>query len=109
LNVATGAGPKSWRRSTCLNLKAVAPGFLVEFATAIEVIEEIERKVRKPAVTSNRGMFWHCLRRAGIDDRIPNFGRLFREFYALRLEAGSGSLGAPSPMGKPIASPSNLA
>jgi len=46
---------------------------------SIEVIEEIEAATGKPCVTSNQAMLWHCLRLAGIDDRIEGMGRLTRE------------------------------
>ena len=45
----------------------------------IEVIEEIEAATGKPCVASNQAMLWHCLRLAGIDDRIDELGRLTRE------------------------------
>ena len=44
---------------------------------ALEVADEIEQACGKPVVTSNQAQFWSCLRRAGIEDRIPGFGRLF--------------------------------
>lgn len=46
---------------------------------SIEVIDEIEAAVGKPVVTSNQAMLWHCLRLAGIDDRLEGIGRLTRE------------------------------
>ena len=46
---------------------------------AIDVIDEIEQAVGKPVVTSNQGMLWHCLRLAGIGDRIDGYGRLLRQ------------------------------
>lgn len=75
----------------------VAPEFLVEFACAIdrpeadalllscgalrsvEVVERIEQRLGKPVVVSNQAMLWHCLRLAGLDDRIPGYGTLLRE------------------------------
>jgi len=45
----------------------------------VEVIEEIEAATGKPCVASNQAMLWHCLRLAGIDDRLEGLGRLFRE------------------------------
>ena len=45
----------------------------------MEVIDEIEAVVDKPVVTSNQAMLWHCLRLAGIDDRLDGMGRLTRE------------------------------
>lgn len=74
----------------------VAPEYLVEFARTIdrsdadavfiscgalrtiEVIEDIERFIKKPAVCSNQAMLWHCLRLAGMDDKL-SIGQLFRE------------------------------
>jgi maleate isomerase len=45
----------------------------------IEVIEEIEAATGKPCVASNQAMLWHCLRLAGIEDKIDGLGRLTRE------------------------------
>ena len=45
----------------------------------LPVIEAIEAAIAKPVVFSNQANFWHCLRLAGIDDRIEGFGRLLRE------------------------------
>ena len=42
-----------------------------------EVIDIIEQKVGKPVITSNQAQMWSCLRRAGINDNIKGFGRLF--------------------------------
>ncbi len=44
----------------------------------IDVVEEIEAATGKPCVTSNQAMLWHCLRLAGIEDRIEGMGRLAR-------------------------------
>lgn len=45
----------------------------------LEVIEDIEQAAGKPAICSNQAMLWHCLRLAGIEDRIDGLGRLLRE------------------------------
>ncbi len=76
----------------------VSPDYLIEFAQAIdrpdadalllscgalrslEVVDEIERRLRKPVIVSNQAMIWECLRLAGIGDRIEGYGRLLREF-----------------------------
>jgi maleate isomerase len=78
-------------------MNAVTPAYLADFARAIdrpeadavfiscgalrtiEVIDEIEAALGKPVVASNQAMLWHCLRLAGIDDRIEGYGRLFRD------------------------------
>ena len=78
-------------------MNRVTPAWLARFAREIDspdadalflscgalrvlpVIEEIEAEIGKPLVFSNQANFWHCLRLAGIEDRIEGFGRLLRE------------------------------
>ena len=78
-------------------MNRVTPEYLVKFAREIDsadadamflscgalrvlpVIETIEAAIGKPLVFSNQANWWHCLRLAGIDDRIAGFGRLLRE------------------------------
>ena len=43
---------------------------------AIEMIERLELETGKPVVTSNQAAVWHALRRLGIKDKIPGYGRL---------------------------------
>ncbi len=50
---------------SCTNLR-IAP-----------VVNAIEQATGKPATSSNHAMAWHCLRLAGINDRRPEFGRLY--------------------------------
>lgn len=38
---------------------------------------QIEARIGKPVTSSNHAMGWHCLRLAGIEDKRPEFGRLF--------------------------------
>ena len=45
---------------------------------SIDVIERIEARAGKPVITSNQAMLWDCLRLAGIADRLPDLGQLFR-------------------------------
>jgi maleate isomerase len=42
------------------------------------VVEEIEQRSGKPALSSNHAMAWHALRLAGYREPVPGFGRLFR-------------------------------
>jgi maleate isomerase len=41
------------------------------------VIDQIEQRVGKPVITSNQAQMWSCLRRAGVEDNISGFGKLF--------------------------------
>ena len=78
-------------------MNRVTPAWLARFAREIDtpdadalflscgalrvlpVIDAIEEATGKPVVFSNQANFWHCLRLAGIEDRIEGFGRLLRE------------------------------
>ncbi len=42
-----------------------------------ESAAEIEAAVGKPVTSSNHAMAWHCLRLAGVDDKMPEFGGLY--------------------------------
>ena len=48
-----------------------------------EVIDQIEQRVGKPVITSNQAQMWSCLRRAGVEDNISGFGKLFK--YQLNI------------------------
>ena len=43
----------------------------------VEHIQHLEQTIGKPVISSNSATAWHCLRLAGIGDRLPGFGRLF--------------------------------
>ena len=43
---------------------------------ALGIVDELERALGKPVVTSVQATFWGALRAAGIDDRIDGFGTL---------------------------------
>lgn len=75
----------------------VAPEYLIDYARAIDtpeadtvllscgalrsidVVDEIEQRLGKTVICSNQAMLWDCLRLAGVDDKLPNLGRLLRE------------------------------
>ena len=81
--------------STGVEFGKVTPEYWIQFAEEInhdeaeaiflscggirstEVIDEIEKQVGKPVITSNQAQFWSCLRRAGVKDNLKGFGRLF--------------------------------
>ncbi len=43
----------------------------------LEAVGAIEKKINLPVTTSNHAMAWHCLRLAGGDQKLPQFGSLF--------------------------------
>jgi maleate isomerase len=42
----------------------------------VEVLERLERDLRKPAVSSCSAMVWQALRLAGVKEKVRGFGRL---------------------------------
>ncbi len=82
---------------TDVEMNRVSPDCLVAFAKSLdvrtadaiflscgalrslEVVEDIERETGLPVICSNQASFWHCLRLAGIEDRIAGYGRLLQE------------------------------
>jgi maleate isomerase len=57
----------------------------------VEVAAEVEAAIGKPLTSSNHAMAWHALRLAGIEDRMPQWGRLFDHTSSCR----AGFLFAP--------------
>lgn len=78
------------------DIASVSPAFIKEYAKSVdtleaeavfiscgalrsvEIIEELEKEIGKPVVTSNQAFIWDLLRLAGIDDKIDGYGKLFR-------------------------------
>ena len=47
---------------------------------SVAVVEALEQDLGVPVVSSMQAMAWRSLRLAGVEDKIPGFGRLLREF-----------------------------
>jgi len=45
---------------------------------AVDIIEQAEKAVGKPVVTSYQTLVWHCLRKIGLQEPVEGFGRLLR-------------------------------
>lgn len=43
-----------------------------------EIIEELEKELGRPVITSNQAMAWYALRKGGIADPVPDFGALLK-------------------------------
>lgn len=43
----------------------------------LSIIPQIEKKIGRPVLSSNQALGWHMLRLSGIDDTLPEFGKLF--------------------------------
>ena len=45
----------------------------------LDIIESLEKKLRKPVVTSNSASMWKMMRMVGDQSAVPGGGRLFSE------------------------------
>jgi arylmalonate decarboxylase len=45
----------------------------------LDLIDKLENDLQKPVITSNQATLWNMLRMAGVNDRLPGFGRLLSE------------------------------
>ncbi len=75
-----GAPPDYWVRVTEEAADPSADGYFVSCTNiqAIEAIPELEQRLGKPVITSNQATLWYCLRTCGMDQDVPQLGRLFR-------------------------------
>jgi maleate isomerase len=69
--------PAFWRDRTLAAARPDADVYFVSCAniSVLGVIEELERHLGRPVVTSNQAVVWDCVRQLGRPDRGP--GRLF--------------------------------
>jgi maleate isomerase len=72
--------PARWREEVLAMRDPAAQAYFVS-CTAIksaDVIDELERELDRPVITSNQAMLWHALRSAGITEPVAGFGRLLQ-------------------------------
>lgn len=84
LNLETGiefgtVTPAYWKKFACEIDRPDADAVFLSCGgiRALEVAQEIECVIGKPVITSNQAQMWSCLRRAGVDDVVEGFGRIF--------------------------------
>jgi maleate isomerase len=73
--------PERWKAFALEHRDERADAYLISCTTvrSADVIEELERELGRPVVTSNTAAVWHCLRKMGIPDRINGFGKLLSQ------------------------------
>ena len=71
--------PERWKEIAVQNRRAEADGYLLSCTntTMIEVIEDLEQRLKKPVVTSNQAALWASLRRLGVKASPKGLGQLF--------------------------------
>lgn len=71
--------PERWKEIALKNARSDADGYFLSCTntTMIEVIEDLERDLKRPVVTSNQAALWAALRRLGVRERPKGLGQLF--------------------------------
>ena len=70
--------PEEWQRRVRMQDQPESDAAFIS-CTAVRAavaIDAIEDEIGKPVVTSNQAMLWHALRKIGLDDVVPGYGRL---------------------------------
>jgi maleate isomerase len=72
--------PDQWFEETVALARPEADAYFLSCTNirAVPAIERLEQRLGAPVISSNQAMFWHCLRKSGLDDVIPGCGRLLR-------------------------------
>lgn len=72
--------PGQWLRLAVTNTPRDAEGVFLSCTNihAPEIVQELETVLEKPVVTSNQAVLWYVLRSLGIENDLPELGRLFR-------------------------------
>ena len=70
--------PEEWRRRVKEQDEPDAEACFISCTAvrSVEAIAPIEAELKKPVVTSNQAMVWHALRKLGIHEVAPGYGRL---------------------------------
>lgn len=79
-NVVSRISPDSIRRAILQVGRRDDVDMVFLSCTSLRLAESaagIEAELGKPVTSSNHALAWHCLRLAGIEDRLPQFGRLY--------------------------------
>jgi maleate isomerase len=72
--------PEEWKKVVKENARDDADGYFLSCTNTrmIEAIEDLERELGKPVVSSNQAVLWTCLNRLGIRHSGEKLGRLFQ-------------------------------
>ena len=49
---------------------------------AVSFVAALEKEIGKPVTSSNHAILWHLIRLAGLDDSLPQFGKLYKRDIA---------------------------
>jgi len=71
--------PEEWKKIVKENTRSDADGYFLSCTNTrmIEAIEDLERDLDKPVISSNQATLWACLKKLGIKHSDQKLGRLF--------------------------------
>ena len=83
--------PQLWYDTALALRNDAADAYFISCANihSIDVIEDLERDLAKPVITSNQAAIWCSLRAAGVNDAVAGLGRLLRHEAASRAAAAA--------------------
>jgi maleate isomerase len=73
--------PEKWKKVVKENTRAEADGYFLSCTATrmIEAIDDLERDLAKPVISSNQATMWACLKSLGIKHTDKKLGQLFSE------------------------------
>lgn len=71
--------PEEWKKVVKENTRAEADGYFLSCTATrmIEAIDDLEKDLAKPVISSNQATLWACLKKLGISHADRRLGRLF--------------------------------
>jgi maleate cis-trans isomerase len=78
------APPRLWYDLTMALRNDRADAYFISCANihSVDVIEALEKELKRPVITSNQAALWCALRTLGLNDFVPGLGSLFRRAIA---------------------------
>jgi maleate isomerase len=72
--------PEEWKKVVKENARAEADGYFLSCTATrmIEAIDDLEKDLAKPVISSNQATIWACLKSLGIKHNDKKLGQLFR-------------------------------
>ena len=76
------ATPKEWKDRTLSMRNSNADAYFLSCTNirCVSVIEELEKELGRPVISSNSATIWHMLRMGEIKDVVEGYGELLRSF-----------------------------
>jgi maleate cis-trans isomerase len=73
--------PEEWKKVVKENARAEADGYFLSCTATrmIEAIDDLEKDLAKPVISSNQATIWACLKSLGIRHSDKKLGQLFRD------------------------------